>query len=98
MVAGVAGGVVGEVAVNLGGSTRAGSNSSWGGESDGSIPWGGCGNRESENVEGVVCAPLEFVRSVDTLSVAGGCFLAGGGDVTRPVVAGGRGNLFLGLK
>jgi hypothetical protein len=109
MIAGVAGGVAGAVVAKLGASTRVSSLSSWGGESDGSIRWGGCGKQDSEKVEGVgvVCAPLECERFVEKLNTAGRgdwrgwadfTFASGGENDTGPVVAGGFGNLFLDLN
>jgi hypothetical protein len=53
MTAGVAGGVTGAVDAKLIVFTRGGSFSLIGGESEGSTKFGGCGNRESENDEGV---------------------------------------------
>jgi hypothetical protein len=109
MIAGVAGGVAGAVVAKLSASTCAGSLSSWGGDSEGSILWGGCGKRDNEKVEavGVVCAPLECERSVGKLATAGGgdcrvwidfTFASGGQNSTGPVAAGGFGNLFLDLN
>lgn len=83
--------------------------SSCGGENEGSMWWGGCGNRDSENVEGVgvVCVSLKRAFSEDNLeAAAGNCdrrsrvdFLStGGGDRTSLVAAGGLGSLFLVLK
>jgi len=57
-MAGVAGGVAGAVVAKLE-FKRGGTFSSLGRESEGSIKCGGCGNRESEKVEGVVCASLD---------------------------------------
>jgi hypothetical protein len=44
-------------------------SSSFGGDSERSIKFGGCGNLESENVEGVVSPPLEGTCSVDEVGV-----------------------------
>jgi hypothetical protein len=109
MIAGVAGGVAGAAVAKLSASTCAGSLSSWGGDSEGSIGWGGCGKRDSEKVEavGVVCAPLERERSVENLDTAGGgdsrgwvdfTFASGGGKGTGSLAIGGFGNLFLDLN
>jgi hypothetical protein len=100
------GGVSGAAVAKLVAFKRLDPLSSCGGEK-GSIRWGGCGNRDSEKVDGVgvVCALLERERSVEKLKAAGGgerqvefTFAGGEGNSTGPVAAGGFGNLFLGLK
>lgn len=65
MVAGVAGGVAGAVVVKLTAFSR------WASRSVSKC--GGCGKRESENVDGVgvVCVSLRLVSSVWKLRVAG---------------------------
>jgi hypothetical protein len=80
-----------------------------GGENDGSVRWGGFGNRDSENVE-VVCGvrpSLESERSVEGSQVFGGGGRCGEVVVTiarwegkgsTPVTAGGLGSLFRDLK
>lgn len=88
---------------------REGSLSSGGGENEGSRWRGGCGNRESENVEGVgvVCASLKQVLSDEKLKGPGNCDcrrrFSGpcprrGQSETKPMAVEGFGSLFLVLK
>lgn len=69
MTAGVAGGVAGAVVekVVLSGG---GAFSSFEVGVEIFTNCGGCGNRESENVEDVVCAPIEGALSVDEVGVS----------------------------
>jgi hypothetical protein len=101
MVAGVAGGVTGAVVAKLTAFSRK--------VSRGVSKCGGCGNCDSENVEGVgvVCTSLRLDASVRKLKGAGRvariCRVGltgrwGGGCKPEPVGAGGRGSLFLELK
>lgn len=58
MTAGVAGGVAGAVAAKLAAFNRGGSFSSLSCETERFATCGGCGNRDSEKVDGVVCESL----------------------------------------
>jgi hypothetical protein len=69
MTAGVAGGVAGAVVVKLV-FRRGFSCSSFGGEYERFTNCGGGGNRESEKVEAVVCAPVECALSADDVGAA----------------------------
>lgn len=57
---------------------------------------GGWGNRDSEKVEGVVCAPIDGTLSVDEVGVSPG----GNGEFTdaKGVWAGGFGSLLMGFQ
>lgn len=109
-MAGVAGGVAGAVVVKLTAFRRGCSFSSFGGESEGSTKCGGCGNRESEKVDGVVCVPFESEFSAEGNEVVRrgerrGCVevtgARGGGGRPKPVIplaAGGFGSFLIDLK
>lgn len=70
MTAGVAGGVAGAVVAKLV-FKRGGAFSLFEGENERSIKSGGYGNCDSENVEGVVCAPAADTFSIDEAGVVG---------------------------
>ena len=73
MTAGVAGGVAGAVVVVKVWFRRDPTCSSCDCRSDGSTSCGGGGNLERENVEAVVCAPLDSTSSADEAGVEWKC-------------------------
>lgn len=92
MTAGVAGGVTGAVDVKLVVFTRGGPFSLLKGRSGELTRFGGCGNRESENDEGVDCDALRIGFSADGVEVVRRGDRRGWFEVTEARGAGEMGN------